>query len=57
MDYPARRRFFTNAGASSRRRAGEIGVIPAALATRDGEAVAIRGLDGLKLKPVRVFNL
>lgn len=37
-------------------RAGEAGVIPAVLATLQGEAVAICELDGLKLKPARVFN-
>jgi tRNA pseudouridine55 synthase len=37
-------------------RAGEAGVVPAVLATLNGEAVAICELDGLKLKPVRVFN-
>lgn len=38
-------------------RAGEAGAIPAVLATFQGEAVAICELDGLKLKPARVFNL
>lgn len=38
-------------------RAGEAGVIPAVLASLNGEAVAICELDGLKLKPLRVFNL
>lgn len=37
-------------------RAGEAGEIPAVLASMNGEAVAICELDGLKLKPVRVFN-
>jgi len=37
-------------------RAGEAGAIPAVLATFQGEAVAICELDGLKLKPARVFN-
>ncbi len=37
-------------------RAGEAGAIPAVLATLNGEAVAICELDGLKLKPLRVFN-
>jgi tRNA pseudouridine55 synthase len=37
-------------------RAGEAGVLPAVLATIHGDAVAICELDGLKLKPVRVFN-
>lgn len=36
-------------------RAGESGAIPAVVALLDGEAVAICELDGLKLKPVRVF--
>lgn len=38
-------------------RGGEAGVIPAVLAVLYGEAVAICALDGLKLKPARVFNL
>ena len=38
-------------------RAGEAGVVPAVLAAMHGEAIAICELDGLKLKPVRVFNL
>lgn len=38
-------------------RAGEAGAIPAVLASLYGEAVAICELDGLKLKPLRVFNL
>ncbi|MBB5517529.1 tRNA pseudouridine(55) synthase TruB [Amphiplicatus metriothermophilus] len=37
-------------------RAGEAGRVPAVLASLHGEAVAICELDGLKLKPVRVFN-
>lgn len=37
-------------------RAGEAGVIAAVLASLNGEAVAICELDGLKLKPLRVFN-
>ncbi|HXI85987.1 MAG TPA: tRNA pseudouridine(55) synthase TruB, partial [Parvularculaceae bacterium] len=37
-------------------RAGETGAIPAVLASINGDAVAICELDGLKLKPVRVFN-
>jgi tRNA pseudouridine55 synthase len=37
-------------------RAGESGAIPAVVASLAGEAVAICELDGLKLKPVRVFN-
>ena len=37
-------------------RAGESGPIPAVLASLNGEAVAICELDGLKLKPFRVFN-
>ena len=37
-------------------RGAEAGVIPAVLASLHGEAVAICELDGLKLKPVRVFN-
>jgi tRNA pseudouridine55 synthase len=36
-------------------RAGEAGAIPAVLASMHGEAVAICELDGLKLKPIRVF--
>lgn len=36
-------------------RAGESGVLPAVLASLNGEAVAICELDGLKLKPLRVF--
>jgi tRNA pseudouridine55 synthase len=36
-------------------RAGEVGVIRAVLASLHGEAVAICELDGLKLKPLRVF--
>ncbi|MGE0408245.1 MAG: tRNA pseudouridine(55) synthase TruB [Amphiplicatus sp.] len=38
-------------------RAGEAGLVPAVLASIGGEAVAICELDGLKLKPLRVFNL
>ncbi|MFZ5616154.1 MAG: tRNA pseudouridine(55) synthase TruB [Pseudomonadota bacterium] len=38
-------------------RGGEAGTIPAVLASLHGEAVAICELDGLKLKPLRVFNL
>ena len=38
-------------------RAGETGELPAVLATMHGEAVAICALDGLKLKPTRVFNV
>lgn len=38
-------------------RGGESGVIPAVLASMHGEAVALCELDGLKLKPLRVFNL
>jgi tRNA pseudouridine55 synthase len=38
-------------------RGAEAGVIPAVLASLHGEAVAICELDGLKLKPLRVFNL
>lgn len=38
-------------------RAGEAGIIPAVLASLHGEAVALCELDGLKLKPLRVFNL
>ncbi len=37
-------------------RAGEAGVIPAVLASQHGGAVAICELDGLKLKPMRVFS-
>lgn len=37
-------------------RAGEAGIIPAVLAALHGEAIAICELDGLKLKPIRVFN-
>lgn len=37
-------------------RAGEAGTIAAVVASLSGEAVAICELDGLKLKPVRVFN-
>lgn len=37
-------------------RAGAAGIVPSVLATMQGEAVAICELDGLKLKPVRVFN-
>lgn len=37
-------------------RAGEVGLVPVVLASLHGEAVAICELDGLKLKPVRVFN-
>ncbi|NWG91285.1 MAG: tRNA pseudouridine(55) synthase TruB [Parvularculaceae bacterium] len=37
-------------------RGGEAGLIPAVLASLHGEAVAICALDGLKLKPLRVFN-
>jgi tRNA pseudouridine55 synthase len=37
-------------------RGGEAGLIPAVLASLHGEAVAICELDGLKLKPLRVFN-
>lgn len=37
-------------------RGAESGTIPAVLASLHGEAVAICELDGLKLKPVRVFN-
>jgi tRNA pseudouridine55 synthase len=36
-------------------RAGESGVVPAVLASLHGEAVAVCELDGLKLKPARVF--
>jgi len=38
-------------------RAGEVGEIPAVLAIAHGDPVAICELDGLKLKPTRVFNL
>lgn len=37
-------------------RAGEAGAIAAVVASLSGSAVAICELDGLKLKPVRVFN-
>lgn len=37
-------------------RAGEAGEVPAVLASLNGEAVAICELDGLKLKPIRVFQ-
>ncbi len=37
-------------------RGAETGIIPAVLASMHGEAVALCELDGLKLKPVRVFN-
>lgn len=37
-------------------RGSEVGTIPAVLASHHGEAVAICELDGLKLKPLRVFN-
>ncbi len=37
-------------------RGAETGVIPAVLASLHGEAVALCELDGLKLKPLRVFN-
>ncbi|MCB2112135.1 MAG: tRNA pseudouridine(55) synthase TruB [Parvularculaceae bacterium] len=37
-------------------RGAQSGMIPAVLASLHGEAVAICELDGLKLKPVRVFN-
>jgi tRNA pseudouridine55 synthase len=37
-------------------RAGEAGVVDAVAASLNGEVVAICELDGLKLKPVRVFN-
>lgn len=37
-------------------RGAETGVIPAVLASLHGEAVAVCELDGLKLKPLRVFN-
>ena len=36
-------------------RGAETGNIPAVLASLHGEAVAICELDGLKLKPLRVF--
>jgi len=36
-------------------RAGESGVLPAVLASLHGDAVALCELDGLKLKPLRVF--
>ncbi|MEO0398269.1 MAG: tRNA pseudouridine(55) synthase TruB [Pseudomonadota bacterium] len=38
-------------------RAGESGVLPAVLAVENDTPVAICALDGLKLKPNRVFNL
>lgn len=38
-------------------RGAETGLIPAVLASMHGEAVALCELDGLKLKPLRVFNL
>jgi len=38
-------------------RGAETGLIPAVLASLHGEAVALCELDGLKLKPLRVFNL
>lgn len=38
-------------------RAGESGGIDAVLASMDGEPVALCSLDGLKLAPIRVFNL
>ncbi|MEE2690114.1 MAG: tRNA pseudouridine(55) synthase TruB [Pseudomonadota bacterium] len=38
-------------------RGGGAGTVPAVLASMHGEAVAICELDGLKLKPLRVFNL
>lgn len=38
-------------------RGADSGVIPAVLASLHGEAVALCELDGLKLKPLRVFNL
>ncbi|MEO1015454.1 MAG: tRNA pseudouridine(55) synthase TruB [Pseudomonadota bacterium] len=38
-------------------RAGEAGEIPSVLAVANGAPVAICALDGLKLQPVRVFNL
>lgn len=37
-------------------RGAETGLIPAVLASLHGEAVALCELDGLKLKPLRVFN-
>lgn len=37
-------------------RGAETGLIPAVLASLHGEAIAICELDGLKLKPLRVFN-
>ena len=37
-------------------RGADVGTIPAVLASLHGEAVAICELDGLKLKPLRVFN-
>lgn len=37
-------------------RGAEVGTIPAVLASLHGEAIAICELDGLKLKPLRVFN-
>lgn len=37
-------------------RGSDVGTIPAVLASLHGEAVAICELDGLKLKPLRVFN-
>jgi tRNA pseudouridine55 synthase len=37
-------------------RGAETGLIPAVLASMHGEAVALCELDGLKLKPLRVFN-
>jgi tRNA pseudouridine55 synthase len=38
-------------------RGAETGVIPAVLASMHGEAVALCELDGLKLKPLRVFSV
>lgn len=38
-------------------RGAETGLIPAVLASLHGDAVALCELDGLKLKPLRVFNL
>ncbi|MFN0023874.1 MAG: tRNA pseudouridine(55) synthase TruB [Parvularculaceae bacterium] len=38
-------------------RGAETGIIAAVLASMHGEAVALCELDGLKLKPLRVFNL
>lgn len=38
-------------------RGSDVGTISAVLASMHGEAVAICELDGLKLKPLRVFNL